>query len=103
MTEPEQKAERRTRRSTIVLARAARVSIAYKTVPGNTADFYALQVLANVSAVAVVSAVGGGGSSSRLNQKLVREKELVTECQQHRPGDARRGRLSMSPLLHGPA
>ena len=54
MTEPEQKAERRTSVDD-VLARAARVAIAYKTVPGNTADFYALQVLGNI--------LGGGGSS----------------------------------------
>jgi zinc protease len=68
MTEPEQKAERRTSVDD-VLARLPRVAIAYKTVPGNTADFYALQVLANIL---------GGGASSRLNQKLVREKEMVT-------------------------
>jgi zinc protease len=70
MTEPEQKAERRASVDD-VLARLARVSIAYKTVPGNTADFYALQVLANIL---------GGGSSSRFNQKLVREKEMVTNA-----------------------
>src|SRR5882724_450234 len=68
MTEPEQKAERRASVDD-VLARLPRVAIAYKTVPGNTADFYALQVLANIL---------GGGASSRLNQKLVREKEMVT-------------------------
>jgi len=68
MTEPEQKAERRTSVDD-VLARLPRVAIAYKTVPGNTADFYALQVLANIL---------GGGTSSRLNQKLAREKEMVT-------------------------
>src|SRR5258705_12103749 len=44
MTEPEQKAERRTTVDD-VLARAPRVDLAYKAVPGNTADFYALQVL----------------------------------------------------------
>jgi predicted Zn-dependent peptidase len=68
MTEPTQKAERRT---TVEdqLARAARVDIAYKAVPGNTPDFYALQVL---------SAALQGGQSSRLYQKLVREKEMVT-------------------------
>jgi zinc protease len=70
MTEPEQKAERRTSVDD-VLARLVRVSIAYKTVPGNTADFYALQVLANIL---------GGGASSRFNQKLVREKEMVTSA-----------------------
>lgn len=70
MTEPEQKAERRASVDD-PLARLARISIAYKTVPGNTADFYALQVLGNVL---------GGGVSSRLNQKLVREKEMVTNA-----------------------
>jgi len=44
MTEPEQKAERR---ATVddVLARSARVDLAFKAIPGNTRDFYALQVL----------------------------------------------------------
>src|SRR5260370_29175644 len=68
MTEPEQKAERRTSVDD-VLARLPRVAIAYKTVPGNTPDFYALQVLATIR---------GGAASSRLNQRLVREKEMVT-------------------------
>jgi len=68
MTEPQQKAERRTSVDD-QLARAVRVDIAYKAVPGNTADFYALQVLA---------AALQGGQSSRLYQKLVREKEMVT-------------------------
>ena len=68
MTEPQQKAERR---ATVddVLARAARVDLAYKAVQGNTADFYALQVLANVLQ---------SGQSSRLYQRLVKEKEMVT-------------------------
>ena len=68
MAEPQQKAERR---ATVddMLARAARVDLAFKTVPGNTADFYALQVL---------GAALQGGQSSRLYQKLVREKEMVT-------------------------
>jgi len=68
MTEPEQKAERR---ATVddVLARLPRVDIAFKAVPGNTSDFYALQVLA---------AALQGGQSSRLYQKLVKEKETLT-------------------------
>jgi zinc protease len=68
MTEPQQKAERR---ATIDdgLARLPRVDIAYKAVPGNTADYYALAVLA---------AALQGGQSSRLYQKLVKEKELTT-------------------------
>ena len=82
MTEPEQKAERRTSVDD-VLARALRVAIAYKTVPGNTADFYALQVLANVLGGGGGGGFGGGfgggggGNSSRLYQKLVRDREMV--------------------------
>src|SRR5215470_5503047 len=68
MTEPQQQKERRTTVDD-VLARAPRVDVAYKAVPGNTADFYALQVL---------SAALQGGQSSRLYQKLVKEKEMVT-------------------------
>ena len=67
MTEPEQKGERR-QSVDDALARLARISIAYKTAPGNTKDYYAL---------AVLSTVLGGGNSSRLNQKLVREKEMT--------------------------
>ncbi len=65
--EPEQARERR---QTIEdqLARLQRITIAFKTVKGNTPDFYALQVLANALS---------SGQSSRLYQKLVREKELV--------------------------
>lgn len=68
MKEPEQTAERR---ATVddVLARLPRVAIAFKGAAGNTADFYALQVL---------SAALQGGQSSRLYQKLVKEKELAT-------------------------
>ncbi|HEX7332166.1 MAG TPA: pitrilysin family protein [Pyrinomonadaceae bacterium] len=68
MTEPQQKEERRDTLND-VLARAPRVALAFKAVPGNTPDFYALQVLAGVLQ---------SGQSSRLYQKLVREKELVT-------------------------
>jgi len=68
MAEPQQKEERRDTLSD-VLARAPRVDLAYKAVPGNTADFYALQVL---------DAVLQTGQSSRLYQKLVKEKEMVT-------------------------
>ena len=68
ITEPQQKAERR---ATVddVLARVPRVDLAYKAVTGNTADFYALQVL---------GAVLQTGQSSRLYQKLVKDKEMVT-------------------------
>ena len=68
MTEPEQKAERR---ATVedALARLPQVDIAFKAVPGNTAEFYALQVL---------SASLQSGQSSRLFQTLVKDKQLAT-------------------------
>jgi predicted Zn-dependent peptidase len=68
MTEPKQTAERR---ATVedALARLPRIQIAFKAVPGNTPEFYAFQVLGSALT---------GGQSSRLFQKLVREKELVT-------------------------
>src|SRR5215813_2560496 len=68
MTEPQQQKERR---ATVEdqLARAPRVDLAFKAVPGNTSDFYALQVLA---------AVLESGQSSRLYQKMVKEKEMAT-------------------------
>ena len=68
MTEPAQKAERRASVDDM-LARAPRVDLAYKAVEGNTPDFYALQVL---------SAILQSGQSSRLYQKLVKEKEMVS-------------------------
>jgi predicted Zn-dependent peptidase len=69
MTEPPQKAERRqTLEDTF--AQVPRVDIVYKIPPGNTADFYALQVLGSVLA---------GGQSSRLYQKLVKEKEMAVQ------------------------
>jgi predicted Zn-dependent peptidase len=68
MTEPEQKAERRASVDD-ALARLPQVDIAFKTLPGNTPDFYALQVL---------SAALQSGQSSRLYQALVKDKQLVT-------------------------
>lgn len=65
--EPEQKAERR-RTVEDPFAQTARIDIVYKIAPGNTADFYALEVLGSVLS---------GGLSSRLYQQLVKEKELA--------------------------
>jgi predicted Zn-dependent peptidase len=68
MTEPEQQGERR---KTIedAFARQPRIDIVYKIPPGNTPDFHALQVMGQVLS---------SGQSSRLYQKLVREKEVAT-------------------------
>jgi len=68
MTEPAQKAERRAAVDD-GLARLQQVDIAFKAVPGNTPDFYALQVLA---------AALQGGQSSRFYQTLVKDKQMVT-------------------------
>jgi predicted Zn-dependent peptidase len=67
-TEPEQTAERR---FTVEdpLARLPQIVIGYKGVVPNTADAYAMQVLGLVLA---------GGQSSRLYQKLVKERETAT-------------------------
>jgi zinc protease len=67
MAEPEQKAERRADVED-GLARLAQVDLAFKSVAGNTADFYAMQVL---------STALQSGQSSRLYQALVRDKQLV--------------------------
>ncbi len=67
LTEPAQNQERR---ETIAdpLARLPHVFIVYKTLPGNTPDQYALEVLGSVLF---------GGDSSRLYQKLSKDLELV--------------------------
>jgi predicted Zn-dependent peptidase len=67
MSEPEQSGERR---KTIedAFAQAPRLDVVYKTVPGNTPDWYALRVLGHIMA---------GDLSSRLYQKLVKEREMA--------------------------
>jgi zinc protease len=68
LTEPEHYGERR---ETIPdpLARLPMILMAFHAPPGNTADNYALQVLANILST---------GESSRLYQHLVKEKQLAT-------------------------
>ncbi len=65
--EPAQTAERRFTLED-PLAQLALLNIGYKGVRGNTADAYALQMLGTVL---------GGGQSSRLYQRLVKEKQLA--------------------------
>lgn len=66
-SEPAQNAERR-RTIEDAFAQAPRIDIVYKIPPGNTADWYALAMLGEVLS---------SGVSSRLYQKLVKEKELA--------------------------
>jgi zinc protease len=67
LNEPEQDGERR---KTIEdsFAQAPSLDIAYKVAPGNTDDWYAIDVLSHILA---------GGQSSRLYQRLVKEKEVA--------------------------
>jgi zinc protease len=79
LTEPEHFGERR---ETMMdpLARLPMVLMAFHTPPGNTADNYALQVLASILST---------GESSRLYQHLVKEKQLATTVEVQ--ADARTG------------
>jgi len=70
VAEPEQKAERR-RTIDDAFARAPRLDIVFKIPAGNTPDYYAMSVLGSIL---------GGGQSSRLYQKLVREKEVAVSA-----------------------
>ena len=79
MTEPEQKGERR-RTIDDAFAQTPRIDIVYKIPPGNTADWYALQVLGRVMTA---------GTSSRFYQLLVKEKETAVSVSAH--PDERRG------------
>jgi zinc protease len=69
MTEPAQTGERRA----VIedsFARLPRLDVVYKTVPANTTDFYALDMLGDILF---------SGPSSRLYQKLVKEKEVALQ------------------------
>jgi predicted Zn-dependent peptidase len=67
VSEPEQKAERR-KVIEDSFAQTPRLDLVYKIPPGNTPDWYALDVLGHILS---------SGVSSRLYQKFVKEKELA--------------------------
>jgi len=69
MSEPAQTAERRTVTEDS-FARLPRLDIVYKTVPANTPDFYALDMLGDILF---------SGPSSRLYQKLVKDKAVALQ------------------------
>ena len=69
-TEPPQTAERR-KTLEDAFAQLTRVDIAYKIPPTNTPDWYAMDMLADIL---------GGGQSSVINQKLVRDKEVAVNA-----------------------
>jgi predicted Zn-dependent peptidase len=69
MTEPEQTAERRSQVQDS-FARLPRLDIVYKAVPGNTADWYALDMLGDILF---------SGPSSRLYQTLVKDKAVALQ------------------------
>ena len=70
LSEPKMTAERRDKMED-KLARLTLLTIAYKTPPATHADSYALSALGNIL---------GGGESSRLYQKLVKEKEICSSA-----------------------
>lgn len=80
ITEPDHTQERR-KTMTDSLARLPQYHAAYNTVPGNTPDAYALQVLSNVlsggGGGGGFGGGGGGGRSSRFYQHLVHDKQLA--------------------------
>jgi zinc protease len=69
MTEPTQTEQRRLQVED-AFAKLPRLDIVYKTVPGNTPDWYALDMLGDILF---------GGTSSRLYQLLVKEKEVALQ------------------------
>jgi predicted Zn-dependent peptidase len=76
IAEPDHTQERR-KTVTDSLARLPQYHAAYNTVPGNTPDAYALQVLSNVLSGGGGFGAGGGGRSSRFYQHLVHDKQLA--------------------------
>src|ERR1700682_3367859 len=68
-TEPAQSAERRSQVEDS-FARLPRLDIVYKTVPANTPDWYALDMLGDILF---------SGTSSRLYQTLVKEKAVALQ------------------------
>jgi zinc protease len=69
MSEPKQSGERR-KTLDDPLAQVARLDVAYKIPPGNTADWYALYVLGEIIST---------GQSSRLYQSLIRDKQVAVQ------------------------
>jgi predicted Zn-dependent peptidase len=79
MTEPAQTAERR-KTFEDDLADLTEIDILFKMPPGNTPDYYALDV---------ASTILSGGKSSRLYQKMVKDKQVAQEVSSY--AEERRG------------
>jgi zinc protease len=89
LTEPEKNGERRAAIDD-KLARVARLSIAYRIPDGASADTRALSVGASIL---------GGGESSRLYQKLVKDKELATQIGCFAGGRAGPGTFQITAMV----
>jgi len=88
-TEPPQQQDRRQ----IVedpLAPLPQLIVAFKTIPGSHADYFALDVLL---------AVLQGGDSSRLNEELVKRRELVTGLTGNNEERRGAGKLSVTAVV----
>jgi predicted Zn-dependent peptidase len=70
VTEPAQKGERR-KSIDDSFAQLPRIDIAHKIPPSNTPDFYAMDMLLDIL---------GSGQSSRLYQKIVKDKQAALQC-----------------------
>jgi predicted Zn-dependent peptidase len=89
LTESPKDAERRAKIED-KLARVPRISIAYRIPEGASADTRALSVGAGIL---------GGGESSRLYQKLVKEKELATQIGTFAGGRAGPGTFQITAMV----
>ncbi|HKM91425.1 MAG TPA: pitrilysin family protein [Candidatus Acidoferrales bacterium] len=79
LSEPPQTAERR-RRMDDTFAQTPRLDVLFKVSPGEKPDWFAVET---------ISGILGGGQSSRLYQRLVKEKELAVNVEtdlENRPG-----------------
>jgi zinc protease len=83
------------------LARLVRLDIAYRIPPSNTADSRALGAAAQILGGGGFGGGrgGGGGNNSRLYQKLVVEKELVTQVSANTDRRAGPGMFRISATL----
>jgi predicted Zn-dependent peptidase len=89
-SEPEQKGERR---KTIQdkFAQVPRIDISYKAPPSNEQDFIALDVLGDILST---------GDSSRLYQKLVKEKQQALQISEFSNGHRGPGLIMFIALVH---
>jgi len=90
VSEPEQKAER-TKTIQDKFAQVPRIDISYKAPPSNEQDFVALDVLGDILST---------GESSRLYQKLVKEKQQALQIFENSDGRRGTGLIMFIAFVH---